>query len=80
MAFHLLKKKKDRGLDIPTKEFISTGCHVVFASLSVDVEKDIDESNESSLFLENLSVFTGLNRQAGTDKECLYTEQHGMLK
>ncbi len=34
----------------------------------------------SNLFLENLSVFTGFNRQAGTDKECLYTEQHKMLK
>lgn len=33
-----------------------------------------------SLFLENLSVFTSLNRQADTDKECLYTEQHRMLK
>lgn len=38
------------------------------------------QTNGSGLFLENLSVFTGLNRQAGTDKECLYTEQHGMLK
>ncbi len=42
--------------------------------------KITENTNLLSLFLENLSVFTGLNRQAGTDKECLYTEQHKMLK
>lgn len=42
--------------------------------------KITEATNPLSLFLENLSVFTGLNRQAGTDKECLYTEQHKMLK
>lgn len=46
----------------------------------MDTLKTNEQTNGSSLFLENLSVFTGLNRQAGTDKECLYTEQHGMLK